>query len=245
MCNRQGGGVSERPAEAGLRGAAGWRGGHRSNWTRQGFGGFGHLAVRTPDRPLGWRMARWLAVCLGASALVVAAADAAFHVLTPSLPVAGLLDEPAHAATTIIILGALGWPTGRGFMLGAVVASVAIDLDHIPQYLGWHLLTAGTPRPYPHSFTTLLAVALVALLGRGRIRSIALGVELGLIGHFFRDMAEPSSRAGIALFWPISDVNVRVPYAAYAGVMATLLAVGLWRLAITVHPADRAPPRPV
>jgi inner membrane protein len=164
-----------------------------------------------------------------ASALTIAAADTAFHAFSPSLVASGILDEAAHAATTIIILGALDWPGTRGFALAALVASLVIDLDHIPQYLGSHALTAGTPRPYPHSLPTLLAVALVAVVTRGRLRHLALGAELGLVGHFFRDMAEPSSKAGVALFWPASDVNVRLPYVLYGCVMVGLLIVALKR----------------
>lgn len=188
-----------------------------------------------------WRLIRWLGLCLIASALVIVGADAAFHAFKPTLVIAGVLDEPAHAATTIIILGALGWPGTRGFVVAALVASIAIDLDHVPQYLGAHFLTAGTARPYPHSFVTLVAVLSVAALSRGRTRCLALGAELGLLGHMFRDMAEPSSKAGVALFWPISDANVRVPYVIYGVVMGALLAVGLWRVAVTHRSTDRAP----
>lgn len=186
----------------------------------------------------------WLGPALIFSALMIAGADLAFHIFRPAVVIAGLLDEPAHAATTLIILGALGWPGTRGFAVAALVASVAIDLDHIPQYLGSHFLTAGTPRPYPHSLPTLLVVGSVAALSRGRVRCLALGSELGLIGHMLRDMAEPSSRAGVALFWPVSDTNVRLPYVLYAVVMVGLLALGLWRLAVRSRSTDRALRRP-
>ncbi len=176
-----------------------------------------------------WCGTRWLRLGLIVSALVIVGADAAFHGFKPGVVVAGVLDEPAHAATTIIILGALGWRNTRAFGVAAVVASVAIDLDHIPQYLGAHFLTAGTARPYPHSFLTLLVVVVIAVLRRGRARALALGAELGLVGHLFRDMAEPSSKAGVPLFWPVSDVNVRVPYALYACVMVGLLLVALYK----------------
>jgi inner membrane protein len=190
-------------------------------------------------------MTGWLGLSLIISALVIVAADASFHAFRPSLVIAGALDEPAHAATTVIILGALGWPGTRGFVVAAMVASMAIDLDHIPQYLGSHFLTAGTPRPYPHSFVTLLAVGGAAVLSRDRARCLAIGAELGLIGHIFRDMAEPSSKAGVALFWPVSDVNVRVPYVVYAVLMAVLLVVGLRRLAVKRRSADPAAQRAV
>ncbi len=164
-----------------------------------------------------------------ASALVIAGADAAFQLFSPSLALAGALDEPAHAATTIIILGALGWLSWSAFGVTALIASVAIDLDHIPQYLGDHFLTAGTPRPYPHSLLTLVVVALVSLVVRGRGRAACLGIELGLAGHFFRDMAEPSSRAGVALLWPLSDTDFRISYVLYAALLGLLVVVALWR----------------
>ena len=106
---------------------------------------------------------------------------------------------------------------------------MAIDLDHVPQYLGTNFLTAGTPRPYTHSWVTLTAVGLLALGLRGRWRNVALGAELGLLGHLFRDMAEPTSQGGIALFWPFTYAHFRVPYFVYALVMGAALVATLVR----------------
>ncbi len=180
------------------------------------------------------------------SAIVIALADGAMNVVHPSLALAAALDEPAHAATTVLLLAALGWPLGRRFALAAVIASVAIDLDHIPQYLGTHFLTAGTPRPYTHSWVTLAFVAMLAVMLSERWRIVALGAELGLVGHLFRDMAEPGTNGGVALFWPFTDAGLRVPYLAYALVMAGALVITVLRTrpSPSVQP-DRSAPRPV
>ena len=69
------------------------------------------------------------------------------------------MDEPAHLATGLVfVLALLTLARSRraplSFLAAAVVASVAIDLDHLPGLLGWHGLTQGTPRPYTHSLAT-------------------------------------------------------------------------------------------
>ncbi len=174
-----------------------------------------------------------------AAAIVIAAADIALQTVQPGRVLAGVLDEPAHAATTVLLLAALGWPLGWRFAVAAVIASIAIDLDHIPQYLGTRFMVAGTPRPYTHSWVTLGFFAILAIVLRGRWRVIALGAELGLIGHLFRDMAEPGTTAGVALFWPFSDASFRVPYLVYALVMAAALAVTLIRSRAARDPAAR------
>ena len=163
------------------------------------------------------------------AAIVIAVADAALKFVHPSVVLAGALDEPAHAATTVLLLAALGWPLGRRFAVAAVIASVAIDLDHIPHYLGTRFLTAGTHRPYTHSWVTPAFFALLAVMLRGRWRAIALGAELGLIGHLFRDMAEPGTTTGVPLFWPFSDASLRLPYLVYALVMAAALVATIMR----------------
>ena len=113
-------------------------------------------------------------------------------------------------------------------MIGALVASVAIDLDHIPPYLGADFLNRGTPRPYTHSLATVLIVGLVALAVRGHWGEALLGAGVGLLSHLFRDMSEPTQQ-GVALFWPISDSSAGLPYAVYAATMAVLVLIGLMR----------------
>src|SRR4051812_12458383 len=63
----------------------------------------------------------------------------------------GLIDEPAHLATcavALIVLALIGNRPTRTFAVAALIASVAIDLDHLPQHLGFGFLTSGTSRPY-------------------------------------------------------------------------------------------------
>src|SRR5579875_3225934 len=89
----------------------------------------------------------------------------------------GPLDETAHLMTTLLVVWALGPGITRRFMVPALFASVLIDLDHVPQYLGDDVFTLGTPRPYTHSLTTVLAVVILAALWRRR-REVWLGVAL-------------------------------------------------------------------
>jgi membrane-bound metal-dependent hydrolase YbcI (DUF457 family) len=162
--------------------------------------------------------------------IVVVVADVVTELLPASVPhaVEGTLDEPAHVATVVIILAAFGWWFGRWFVIGALVGSVAIDLDHIPPYLGVDFFTRGTPRPYTHSLATVLIVGLAALALRGHWGEALLGAGVGLLGHFFRDMCEPSQK-GVALFWPISNGGIRLPYAVYAATIGALVLIGLMR----------------
>jgi membrane-bound metal-dependent hydrolase YbcI (DUF457 family) len=162
--------------------------------------------------------------------IVVGVADLVTELLPASVPqaVEGTLDEPAHVATVVIILAAFGWRFGRWFVIGALVGSVAVDLDHIPSYLGVDFLTRGTPRPYTHSLATVLIVGLLALAVRGHWGEALLGAGVGLLAHFFRDMCEPG-QAGVALFWPISHEGIRLPYALYAATIVALVLVALTR----------------
>jgi membrane-bound metal-dependent hydrolase YbcI (DUF457 family) len=100
-----------------------------------------------------------------------------------------------------------------------LVASVAIDLDHIPSYMGMKWLTRGTPRPYPHSLLTLLVLAMLGTLWRGQ-RLAILGAFAGLALHFWRDLSEPGG--GVALLWPLTKRSFSVPYAWYAITIAIL-----------------------
>lgn len=149
----------------------------------------------------------------------------------------GPLDETAHFLTTLLVLSALGPRVSRRFMAPALVASVAIDADHIPDRLGFDLLTIGTPRPYTHSLTTILVVLLGALFWRRR-RSVLVGVALGLAIHFARDMAEPGS--GVALLWPVYYHSFAYAHRAYLVAMGAVAGVAAYRC--LPHRAVRARP---
>src|SRR5581483_11830027 len=177
----------------------------------------------------GGSRARYVTVrTLWACALAIVLADVArFALVDRSSVRSGVLDEISHFATGLLVLGALRSPLRRPFSTGLLAASVLIDLDHVPLYLGASWLTAGAPRPYPHSLLTLVVVGVIAAASSGRVRSFSIGALVGLIAHFARDTAEPSS--GVALLWPVSYHTVSIPYFIYAAAMGALLAVGIWR----------------
>jgi membrane-bound metal-dependent hydrolase YbcI (DUF457 family) len=143
----------------------------------------------------------------------------------------GLVDEPAHLATCAIGLFALAalagsWPSGR-FAAAALISSVAIDLDHIPGYLGTHFLTGALPRPYTHS---ALLVGVLLLLGwatsRRHLRQLLLGVAFGVSTHLLRDLA---TGPGVSLLWPLSGTPLEIPYPLYAAVLLAAVATHLPR----------------
>jgi hypothetical protein len=82
-----------------------------------------------------------------AAALALIAADIGCQLTEGSVASLGLLHELAHLPTMLFVLWAVGARLDRPFAKAALVMSVAIDVDHIPQYLGWDGLTKGTPRP--------------------------------------------------------------------------------------------------
>jgi membrane-bound metal-dependent hydrolase YbcI (DUF457 family) len=132
-----------------------------------------------------------------------------------------VVDEPAHLATGLLFLLALvtlmrSRRPAPSFISAAVVASVAIDLDHVPGLLGWHGLTEGAPRPYTHSLVTPLALIVVGLMARGRARPIAFGAAFGVCAHLVRDLC---TGPGVALLWPLSSAAVRLPYVVFALVL--------------------------
>lgn len=143
----------------------------------------------------------------------------------------GLLDEPAHLATCAIALLAVAGLTGSlpppRFVAAASIASVAIDLDHLPGYLGAHFLTGSLPRPYTHG--ALLVVALL-LLGRATsrrdLRQILFGVAFGVSTHLLRDLA---TGPGVGLLWPLYEAPIEIPYLVYAGALLAAAATCLPR----------------
>ena len=115
------------------------------------------------------------------------------------------------------------------------MASVAIDVDHVPGALGDDVLTRGTPRPYTHSVLSVLVVLLAAALWRSR-RDVLLGVAIGLTIHFWRDMAE--SDTGVSLAWPVSDISGSVlSHTGYLLAMAVFVIVA----AVRSRPPARRP----
>lgn len=139
----------------------------------------------------------------------------------------GSLDEIAHLATGVVVLGALGNGVDRRLARGLIGASVLMDLDHIPQYRGAGWLTAGTARPYPHSLLSLLVCSAAFLaLRRGApqagLSRTAFGTLIGLGAHFVRDLAVPDT--GMPLLWPINRRAFSIPRGLYVAGLAGALA---------------------
>src|SRR5271163_1259850 len=164
---------------------------------------------------------------LVAATLIFVAADRLYQGAGDSFIPGGPLDETAHFLTMLFILWVLGsrfW--GPRVMIPALIATVAIDADHIPGYLGVNWLTAGTPRPYTHSLLTIILIATAALLWR-RHRVVLLAVVLGVAVHLWRDMAESSS--GVSLLWPVSRHPYTLSHSSYLAVMAVIIAAAAVR----------------
>ncbi len=155
----------------------------------------------------------------------------------------GPLDELAHLLTMVLVLWALGRRVTERFLVPALIASVAIDLDHVPQHLGTNFLTAGTPRPYTHSLLTLVVVLVLAALWRtAGGRRVLVGVALGLAVHFWRDLGE--SGTGVALLWPLTKASASLPHWSYLVVMVGIAAAVVARMRTARLGVDIRPRRP-
>jgi membrane-bound metal-dependent hydrolase YbcI (DUF457 family) len=139
-----------------------------------------------------------------AGPLLLAAVALGFDALNRRVPFGllstGPLDEVAHLATAALGLMVLACfvDAPRRFYIAALIASVAIDIDHIPLYLG--LLGDDGQRPVTHSLATVAVFAGAAAVSR-RHRAVLAGVATGLVLHFARDIAE--GPPGVRLLWPI------------------------------------------
>lgn len=140
-----------------------------------------------------------------------------------SVPMLGLLDEPAHLATAALLLACVGALRRTRPVLITLVASVAIDLDHLPLYAGAPMGADG--RPPTHSLATVAALAAAGLLVK-RHRTDLLACAAGVTLHLVRDVA---TGPGAPLAWPISGHDVVAPYAGYAAllVVAAIAAAGV------------------
>jgi inner membrane protein len=176
-------------------------------------------------RPAWWRPSplTLTPVRLALTAVALAAADWSYSLAGDSFFPGGPLDEIAHLLTTLLVFWALGPRACKRFLVPAMVASVAIDLDHVPGELGITWLTAGTPRPYTHSLLTIVVVLAIAW-GWRRHRDLLLGVAIGLALHFSRDLAEGGS--GVSLLWPCSYHSFQYPHGVYLGAMAVFVLIG-------------------
>jgi LexA-binding, inner membrane-associated putative hydrolase len=183
------------------------------------------------------RRVRWWAgpLLLAAVALAFGAAE---HRIPFNIWTSGPLDEVAHlsaAALGLLVLARL-IDAPRRFYVAALIASVAIDVDHIPLYLG--LLGAQAQRPVTHSLSTVAVFAAAAAASR-RHRAVLAGVATGLVLHFARDLAE--GYPGVRVFWPVQDTSWMISYLWFPGMIVVftavrlfLVSVGLPRARITV-----------
>lgn len=155
---------------------------------------------------------------------VALAFDAADRRVPFSVLATGLLDEPAHLATAALGLLALACfiEAPRRFYVAGLIASVAIDLDHIPLYLG--LLGNQDQRPVTHSLTTVLVIALAAAVSR-RHRAVLAGCVAGLLIHFARDIAE--GPPGVRMLWPIRDTAWTASFWWFLAMIIAITAVSL------------------
>ncbi len=166
---------------------------------------------------------------------VALAFDAADRRVSFSILATGGLDEPAHLATGALGLLALSCfiDVPRRFYVAGLIASVAIDLDHIPLYLG-----VGNPyqRPVTHSLATV-AVVVVAAAASRQHRAVLAGASAGLLIHFARDIAE--GPPGVRMLWPFQDTawtaSARWFWAmiiVFTVVRLTLVTLGIPRMRI-------------
>lgn len=150
-----------------------------------------------------------------------------YQMLGSHLGFQGVFDETDHLLTTVLIVWALGPLFDERHLLAALLASNLIDLDHVPEHLGYYFLTDGTSRPYTHSLTTVAAVLLLALVWRHR-RGTLLAVALGLCSHFWRDLAEPAG-SSVSIFWPLTDRGYHLNPVFYLASVGVFAACGLAR----------------
>jgi inner membrane protein len=119
------------------------------------------------------------------------------------LPIKAAADEAAHLATTLGLLSLLRGRRSRAFYAGAIVGSVALDVDHVPLYAMYEKPSA---RPGTHSLITVAVVAGVAARAAGRRRRFLQGVTFGLVSHLCRDLLT----GGAPLLWPLSGRTVMI-----------------------------------
>jgi inner membrane protein len=177
---------------------------------------------------------RWVGVLL---ALYTFATDGLTGWHAMNFAMRGLLDEPAHLATALVMLGALirvrGKLPDQRFGWTMLACAVLIDLDHVPDEFGSDVLTNGTPRPYTHALWVVIALTLAwaaarffaVRAGRPRPASVELilaGAAWGVAAHFLRDIAT----APMSFWWPVTYMAVEVPYWWYVAALAVIIAIG-------------------
>jgi inner membrane protein len=163
-----------------------------------------------------------------ADPVLLAGVALAFDALDRRVPfgllTTGPIDEVAHLATAALglLVVACLVDAPRRFYVAALIASVAIDLDHIPLYLG--LLGDNGQRPVTHSLATVAVFAVAAAASR-RHRAVLAGVVTGLLLHFARDMAE--GPPGVRILWPLQGQAWTLSYGWFLGMIILFTATRL------------------
>ena len=186
----------------------------------------------SPNGRLGSLVGMWpgeqVQVRTWAGPMLLAGVALGFDALNRRVPfgllTTGPLDEVAHLATAALGLMVLAClvDVPRCFYVAALIASVAIDLDHIPFYLG--LLGENGQRPVTHSLTTVVVFAGAAVVSR-RHRVVLAGVATGLVLHFARDIAE--GPPGVRLLWPLDGRAWAAGYGWFLGMIVAFTAARL------------------
>jgi membrane-bound metal-dependent hydrolase YbcI (DUF457 family) len=155
---------------------------------------------------------------------IALAFDAADRRVPFSVLATGLLDEPAHLAAGALGLLALMCviDVPRRFYVAGLIASVAIDLDHVPGYLG--LIRPQPERPVTHSLITVVAVVVAAAVTR-RHQAVLVGAATGLLFHFGRDIAE--GPPGVRMLWPLSNTAWTASFGWFLAMILTLTVIRL------------------
>jgi inner membrane protein len=163
---------------------------------------------------------------------IALAADAVDRRLPFNLVGSGLVDEVAHVTTAALGLLVLARfvELPRRFYVAALIASVAIDLDHIPLYLG--LLGNEAERPPTHSLATVLVFAVAAVASR-RHRVVLAGAAIGLVLHFARDIAE--GPPGVRMLWPLQQAAWTASYWWFLGMIIAFTLARLVMVSAGLH----------
>lgn len=167
----------------------------------------------------------------------IALVDLLFHG-SDWLPMHGFADEVNHSLTGLVWITAVAVLGVRVVVPAALLGAVAIDLDHVPEILGWTESPPGTSRTYTHSLLLVLALVVIAVCDRRR-RVIWGSAALGLLSHLVRDMG-----TGTVLFWwPLSNRPVGIPYELYFGVTCGL-GLAVFFLGIVTRRGGEVPETP-
>jgi hypothetical protein len=152
---------------------------------------------------------RWLGAAAAASVVLDAWLERRDD--APPVPILAALDWTAHLATTALALRALPSRIADPLAARALIASIAIDADHLPIAAAMLRGADDLPRPRPHTF------AVPTLLAAARSHGAAFGTAV----HLARDLF---NGPGVAVAWPASERHLRLPVVVEALLLGALLS---------------------